>query len=113
MAPGSPAAANPRAVFDVAGEIFRIELVGAENVAHARALLAGTGDGPIPNGVLALGDGGVNAPWSWHIDPASLEWADVTMEVCDGRPTQIEDGSFRYERFCPWSAKLLRIEEVR
>jgi hypothetical protein len=95
------------------GETFRIELVGAANEAHARALLAGTGDGAIPNGLLVPGDGGVNKPWSWHIDPASLSWADMTTEVCDGRPTQIEDGTFTYERFCPWSAKLIRIEEVR
>lgn len=87
--------------------------MGAENVAHARALLAGTGDGPIPNGILVLGDADVNVPWSWHIDPATLEWADMTTEVCDGTPSQIEDGTFTYERFCPWSAKVIRIEEAR
>lgn len=109
--PSAPVAANPIAVFGVTGETFRIELVGADNLAHARALLAGAGDGPIPNGILVLGDdGGVNAPWSWHIDPATLEWADMTTEVCDGSPSQIQDGTFSYERFCPWSARLSAIE---
>ncbi|MEA2623304.1 MAG: hypothetical protein QOH61_2214 [Chloroflexota bacterium] len=109
----SPIGANPVAVFDVGGETYRIELANADDVAHARALLAGTGDGAIPNGLLVLGTGGVNAPWSWHIDPDSLEWADMTTEVCDGIPSQIEDRTFTYERFCPWSAKLVAIEEPK
>ena len=86
------------------------QLVGAENLVHAQGLLAGTGDGPIPSGKLVPGDGGVNAPWSWHIDPATLTWADVTTEVCDGTPSQIENGTFTYRQFCPWSAKLTAIE---
>lgn len=118
VAPGShsasPSAGNPIAVFDVVGETFRIELVGAANLAHARALLAGTGSGPIPSGLLKRGsDGGVNAPWSWHVDPSTLQWADMTTEVCDGRPSQIQAGIFTYPRFCPWSAKLITIEAVR
>jgi hypothetical protein len=104
--PSAPASSNAIAVFDVGGQTFRIELIGKENLRHARALLAGTGDAPIPNGLLVRGDAGVNAPWSWHIDPSTLEWADMTTEVCDGTPSQIEDGTFTYERFCPWSAQL-------
>ena len=38
-----------------------------------------------------------------------MEFADFTTEVCGGLPSQIEDGSFTYERFCPWSAKVLSI----
>lgn len=105
-------AVNPIAVFDVVGETFRIELLGADHVAHARALLAGGTDGVIPNGLIVRGDPGVNAPWSWHIDPASLTWADMTTEVCDGTPSMIEDGSFTFDRFCPWAAKVIAIENA-
>jgi hypothetical protein len=108
--PGPSASANPVAVFDVVGETFRIELVGTDNLVHAQALLAGGTDAPIPSGVIVRGDAGVNAPWSWHIDPATVEWADMTTEVCDGTPSQIEDGTFTYERFCPWSARVIAIE---
>jgi hypothetical protein len=64
----------------------------------------------IPSGIIVRGDPGPNAPWSWHIDPATLEFADVTMELCDGLPSQIEDGTFTEDRFCPWGAKLVAIE---
>lgn len=109
-APSATSRVNALAVIDVNGEIYRIELIGPENLNHARALIAGSTDAPIPSGVIVPGDGDINAPWSWHIDPATLEWADATTEVCDGTPSQIEDGTFTYPRFCPWSAKVIALE---
>ncbi|WP_435529682.1 BP74-related protein [Occultella kanbiaonis] len=38
-------------------------------------------------------DPGVNAPWTWHIDPASLEFADQTIEVCEACPRMSRTGS--------------------
>lgn len=100
----------PTAVIDVHGEVYRIELSRAEALAGARSLLAGTSAATIPSGAVVFDDPGPNAPWSWHIDPATLEWAKITAEVCDGRPTQVQDGVFTFERLCPWSARLLGIE---
>ena len=53
-------------------------------------------------------DPGVNAPWSWHIDPATLEFADMTIEVCDGLPSYVEDGTVTSDQYCPWSAERRR-----
>lgn len=99
----------PVAVIDVSGEVYRIELTTPAALEGARALLAGTSAAAIPNGIVVYGDQGRNAPWSWHIDPATLEWAEMATEVCDGRPTQLQDGVFTFERFCPWSAQVLAI----
>jgi hypothetical protein len=55
-------------------------------------------------------DGGVNTGFSWHIDPASLEFADMTIEVCDGTPSDVERGMIS-DRFCPWSAEVVAIDE--
>ena len=55
-------------------------------------------------------DPGVNEPWSWHIDPSTLEFADMTIEVCDGLPSYVEDGTVTSDRFCPWSAELVSID---
>ena len=101
---------NPIAVFEVAGqETYKIELATPELVQHAEDLLAGKPGAAIPLGNVVRDDAGVNAPWSWHIDPASLEFADMTIEVCDGLPSYVEDRTVTSEQYCPWSAKVVDI----
>ncbi|MBX3093443.1 MAG: hypothetical protein KF680_02715 [Cryobacterium sp.] len=101
---------HPVATFQVAGdETYRIELITPELEAHARGLLAGESLAAIPLGTVVRNDPGVNAPWSWHIDPATLEFAFVTIEVCDGIPSYVEDGIVTSPDFCPWSAKVIEV----
>ena len=96
--------------FKVVDEQYRVLVTDPANVAIVNDLLDG-GEGPrIPNGEVAPGDGGVNGPWTWHIDPATLEFADMTTEVCDGKPSFVEDGLVSGDRFCPWSAKVISVE---
>jgi hypothetical protein len=101
---------NPVATFQVVDEQYKIELATPELVAHAEALLAGEPVASIPNGIVVRDDAGPNAPWSWHIDPATLEFADMTIEVCDGLPSHVEDGVVTSERYCPWSAEIVSID---
>lgn len=102
---------NPVATFQVAGgETYKIELATPELVAHAEALLAGEPVAAIPVGTVVRDDPGVNAPWSWHIDPATLEFAEITIEVCDGLPSYVEDETVTSPVFCPWSAKVVAID---
>ncbi|WP_010203146.1 BP74-related protein [Salinibacterium sp. PAMC 21357] len=99
------------ATFEVAGgERFTIELATPELIAHAEALLAGESLAAIPSGVVVRDDPSVNAPWTWHIDPQSLEFANITIEVCDGTPQQVEDEVITSDRFCPWSARIVAID---
>jgi len=101
----------PVATFEVAGgEQYKIELATPELIEHAKGLLAGESLAAIPNGVVVRGDSGVNEPWSWHIDPATLEFANVTIEVCDGIPQYVEDKIVTSDRFCPWSARVVAVE---
>lgn len=101
---------NPIATFQVVDEQYKIELATAELVEHAEALLDGEAVASIPNGVVVRDDPGPNAPWSWHIDPATLEFADMTIEVCDGLPSHVEDGVVTSDRYCPWSAEIISID---
>jgi hypothetical protein len=103
-------AQNPVATFEVVDQTYKIELATPELVAHARQLLDGEDVASIPNGLIVRDDAGVNAPWSWHIDPASLEFADATTEVCDGLPEYVEDGTLTSPYYCPWSAKIVSID---
>ena len=106
-----PASTGPTVVtFEVAGyadETYKIELATPELIEHVKQIIAGEDVALIPNGLVVRDDPSVNAPWSWHIDPASLNFADVTTEVCDGLPSYVEDGTVTSPYFCPWSTKVI------
>jgi phospholipase/carboxylesterase len=52
--------------------------------------LAGEAAPGIPHGRVVRGGPDVNVGYSWHIDPASVEFVEMTTEVCDGRPSDVE-----------------------
>ena len=96
------------ATIRVAGETFRIELPTPDLVAAAEA--ARDGRGPkVPNGRIVAGTG-VNTGWSWHL--VDVEFADATIELCDGRPSDVEKEGPAYGggRYCPWGATITAIE---
>ena len=101
---------NPVATIQVVDETYKIELATPELVEHAEALLAGEDVASIPLGTVVRDDPGPNAPWSWHIDPATLQFADMTIEVCDGLPSYVEDETVTSPDYCPWSAKVIAID---
>jgi len=110
----SPSASPPPGsvvvTFAVVDEVYRILLTDPDDIEIARRLLAGDEAPSIPNGEIVRGAAGVNTDWSWHIDPSSVEFADVTIEVCDGLPSHVEDGTLAGDRYCPWSAEVIEIE---
>ncbi|HEX7086993.1 MAG TPA: hypothetical protein VF198_11550 [Vicinamibacterales bacterium] len=95
------------AVIRVGDEAFRVALPTPELVEAARAAQAGTGP-RIPNGRIVAGTQ-VNVGYSWHLE--DLGFADVTIELCDGRPSMVErEGvTFGGGRFCPWGAEVVSI----
>jgi hypothetical protein len=110
----SPGALVGIATFEVAGdpdETYRIGLATPELLEHAQQLLEGEEVAAIPVGtVVRGGDGGVNAPWTWYIDPSTLEFADFTTEVCDGLPSFVEREEVTSPDYCPWLAKVTDVE---
>jgi hypothetical protein len=90
-------------------EEYRIRLTDPHDIEVARKLLAGESAPRIPNGRVVRGESDVNVGYSWHIDPDSVEFADATIEICDGRPSDIEQGVITSDRYCPWSAELVAI----
>ena len=106
------AAAPERAVvtFAVGPETYRVQLVNADDIAHAEDLLAGrTRQRRLAIGLVVRKDPSVNAPWSWHIDPASVRFADMATEVCDGRPSGVERGTITSKYFCPYLNKVIAV----
>ena len=106
----TPTSPSPGAVatFAVGGETFRVSLATADQVAAARAAQSG-GSARIPIGRVAQGTQ-VNAGWSWHLE--DVTFAEVAVELCDGRPSDVERAGIQFGggRFCPWSAIVVRID---
>lgn len=103
---------NVRACHDSAtpGETFRVRIRDADIIAEAERILS-SGEQRIISAPLRRGDGDFNAPWSWHLDPDSVEFADFTIELCDGCPHMVEDDLDYWidtvGRYCPWSTELV------
>lgn len=91
-------------------QTFAIRLTDPDLIARAEQLI-GQPEQPIVSGALAPGDGGVNAPFDWHLEPSSIEFVDATIELCDGCPRMVEE-NLQYwlgtvGRFCPWSSAIV------
>ena len=99
-----PAADDVVVEFTVAnGETFKVLLTDQEEIQIANDLIAGEDVPSIPNGRVVR-ETGVNEGYTWSIDPADFEFAEVTIEVCDGSPSDVEQGLVTSDRYCPWSA---------
>ena len=96
------------ATIRVEGETFRVKLTTEEQVEAARK--AQTGDpARIPNGRIVAGPD-VNTGWTWHLE--DVEFVEVTIALCDGRPSDVEKAGVEFGggRFCPWGATVVGVE---
>jgi hypothetical protein len=97
----------------VPGESFRVLLSDAEVIAEARLLLE-SGETTVVHGKLVTGNGGFNAGYSWHLSPATVSFVDIAMELCDGRPSYVEEELSYYlesvEYYCPWGITVVAEE---
>ena len=110
---GAPPAAGDGVVvtFQTAGdERFRVHLTETADIDIANRLVAGEDVPNIPNGLVLRGVTGVNEGYSWSLDPNDFEFAEVTIEVCDGLPSDVEAGLVTSDRYCPWSALIVDLQ---
>ena len=103
------------ATFEVAGERFRVWVTNPQTVWDLYRLKRGQSTASIPNGRILRGPGRAahNVPYGWHLDPQDINMADFTTEVCDARPSYVEEhiGEFvrKVGRYCPWDARLVEL----
>jgi hypothetical protein len=103
-------------VVRVADERFVIKLVTKEQIEVAEAMLEGRIPQKIVVGTLADGNGGFNHDplsgrnWSWHLIPETVSFADQAIELCDGKPSYIEENKEYWletvKQFCPWDSQI-------
>jgi len=96
--------------FQVEDESFRVRLVGEDQISAALRAEAGSG-GRIPNGRI-VGGTEVNRGWSWHL--VDVSFVEVAIELCDGRPSDVERAGVNFGggRFCPWTARVVAIDDM-
>lgn len=70
--------------------VVRLEITNAQGLTQARDLLR-SGEAMWALGTPRRGDGGFNGPFTWHIDPASITFAEVTIEACQTAASAIGD----------------------
>ena len=53
--------------------------------------------------------------WTFHPDAAEMSWPALTIEGCDGRPSDIESDKLHWindvKRWCPWSTEVLAVDQ--
>ena len=102
--------------FDVNGEKFKAQITQSESIDYVLGYLDGEQPKRIPNGIVQRG-GKFNSRWSWSFEPGSVEFADVTMQLCDATPSHVEQHLNQWieevGRYCPWSATIVGAEDCR
>lgn len=107
------------ATFATVGETFKVFVKNPVVVQRLLQLRNGADLGQIPNGRILRGSGADNhnAPHAWHLDPDDVELVDVAIEVCDGAPSYVDANVTEYVdvigRYCPWGARLVRLDDYR
>ncbi|HEU4402639.1 MAG TPA: hypothetical protein VFT43_11090, partial [Candidatus Polarisedimenticolia bacterium] len=100
--------------FDIGGEALRVWVTDDPFIDRSKEFLKiGTLQVPVFNRLLDGRD--CDSLWTWHPDPVRVQWADATIEVCDGRPSDVEaDKSYWFGiGFCPWSATVTAVDDRR
>ena len=106
--------ARARFVVEVAAlERFRIELERSDQVARAQSLLE-SGERSCLIGELLPGDGGFNAPYQWHLSPATVRFTRDRRSYCDALPSEVEENADHWLRdvgeYGPWAARVVARE---
>jgi RTX calcium-binding nonapeptide repeat (4 copies) len=103
------------ATFEVLGERFQVWVVNPQTIWDLYQLERGLSTASIPNGRILRGPGRAahNVPYDWHLDPRDISMAEFTTEVCDAKPSYVEENVGEFVdspgRYCPWSARLVEL----
>ena len=92
----STAASSEEAYFVVGtpprSETFIIKLTDPAKIKTARDILSGVEKNVIGvSGTIVKSPACYNQPWSFHLDPESIEFFGVATEVCDATIMNVED----------------------
>ena len=100
--------------FEVATETFTGWFTDADFIAEAKALAA-AGETRVPVFEEVIAGASCDAQWNFRVDPSAVHFADATIELCDGRPSYIDenltDWLEQVGSWCPWGAEVVSVVE--
>ena len=89
-------------------ETFVIKITDPQRIQEARNILA-SGSRKLVTGTIIKQPVYYNSPWSFHLDPKSIGFADFAIELCDASIRYIENNrDTAYPDWCPWLSRLDR-----
>jgi hypothetical protein len=95
---------------EVSGEQFKVQAQGDVAIAAMQTRLQ-SGQTGVISGTLVRGNGGFNTGWGWHLEPSTVTAPDLAMELCDGRPSFVQNDLDYWlssvKLFCPWGARVV------
>ncbi|WP_232327477.1 BP74-related protein [Herbidospora yilanensis] len=94
---------------------FVIELTDQARIDHARRILRGEEKNRVHvHGRIMKRPAAYNPGWSFHLDPTTIGFFEVAIEVCDATTQYVEDhldevcGAFLPGcHWCPWTSRLV------
>ncbi|WP_436278625.1 BP74-related protein [Micromonospora marina] len=92
-------------------ETFRVELADRDDIDAAFAVLRGESN-QHPNGKIVRTASPVNRGYGWHLDPKDVSFVDMSMEICDGKPSYVAENWWTVDRFCPWDGTVVRMQRA-
>ncbi len=105
-------------VFDYppAPETFVFMLTDPQKIQHARNIASGEETDRVHvMGRIRKVPVPYNVPWQFHLDPDTIDFFNMAIEVCDAHPRYVEDhvdeacGAFLPGCiWCPWGSRILK-----
>jgi cytochrome bd-type quinol oxidase subunit 1 len=96
-------------------ETFIFKLTDPARIQEARDILNGKSTKKSVMGIIVKQPAQYNPPWSYHLDPQTITFFEIAIEVCDASIQYVEDhlsevgGSFLPDsRWCPWCSRLIK-----
>lgn len=95
---------------------FVIQLLDASKIEHARRILRGERESKTHiKGHIVKHKAPYNPKWSYHLDPSSIDFFEMSIEVCDASPKFVEDNlkdvgrsTLPGNHWCPWHSRLTK-----
>ncbi|MER6694670.1 BP74-related protein [Streptomyces minutiscleroticus] len=98
------------------GQMFVFELTDEDQIAHARKIVSGEETERVHvMGRIIKRKQPYNPQWDFHLDPDTISFFEVAIEVCDANMGYVEEhldeagGPFLPGlHWCPWDSKVTR-----
>ena len=71
-------------------DLVRVQIANESAIAEAGQLMLSGAERWVL-GRPVRGDGGFNTGYSWHLDPASISFAEITIEACQTAASAVAD----------------------